>query len=208
MLPGLGKPVVVGGHAQSIICRLCAAGTPAAADVGDLHRFQQLWTPPAAQLVDVQVRWGIGLVGLPTAADACSCCCCLQRLTPLSNQRGPARCLNLLCRRAAAPPLPPRLPATTTSRGRRPLICPPCCWTAASCTWACRCVWEPALYQLVSSTECGWARPSCCCGPPAALHIVAAVLNVRRHARRSGRPSALLPRTAPWVVLAWQPCCT
>ncbi|PRW44960.1 protease complex subunit 3 [Chlorella sorokiniana] len=33
-------------------------GTPAAADVGDLHRFQQLWTPPAAQLVDVQARGG------------------------------------------------------------------------------------------------------------------------------------------------------
>lgn len=33
-------------------------GTPAHADVGDLHRFQQLWTPPAAQLVDVQARGG------------------------------------------------------------------------------------------------------------------------------------------------------
>ena len=33
------------------------AGTPAAADIGDMDRFQQLWTPPAAQL-DVQARGG------------------------------------------------------------------------------------------------------------------------------------------------------
>lgn len=51
----LGRPPTLPhNHTHSV----WPAGTPAAADVGDLQRFQQLWTPPSAQLVDVQARGG------------------------------------------------------------------------------------------------------------------------------------------------------
>ncbi|KAL4423092.1 hypothetical protein ABPG77_005897 [Micractinium sp. CCAP 211/92] len=55
--PALRRSSARGGRQQRQHVVAAVQGTPAAADVGDLHRFQQLWTPPAAQL-DVQARGG------------------------------------------------------------------------------------------------------------------------------------------------------